>query len=123
MRALLALAGVTGLATSCGPSFPDAGGCKVKLLPGDLVITEVFADFKAMAGSAGTDTGKEWFEIYNAKDQPIDLEGLTVTHSRADGEKSNTHTVRQGVVAPGQFFTLGNAAPELIPPYVDYGYS
>jgi len=122
MRALIALTGVTGLVTSCGPSFPGDGGCKVKLLPGDLVITEVFADEKAMAGGAGTDTGKEWFEIYNAKDQPIDLEGLTVTHSRIDDSKLNTHTVRQGLVAPGQFFTLGNAAQESIPPYVDYGY-
>jgi len=83
MRALLALAGMTGLAASCGPSFPGAGDYKIKLLPGDLVITEVFADEKATAGGAGTDTGKEWLEIYNAKAQPIDLEGLTVTHSRA----------------------------------------
>jgi hypothetical protein len=122
MRALLALAGATALAAACGPSTPSSDGCKVPLLPGDLVITEVFADWKAAAGAAGADTGKEWFEIYNAKGQPIDLEGLTITHSRADGSKSSTHTVSQGIVAPGQYFTLGNAAPGLVPAYIDYGY-
>lgn len=121
MRALLALAGVTALATACGPPRPS-DGCQVKLLPGDLVITEVFADFTAASGSSGTDTGKEWFEIYNAKDQPIDLEGLGITHSRTDGSRPHTHTVSQGVLAPGRFFTLGNAAQDLVPAYVDYGY-
>ena len=120
MRALLALAGATAVATACGPTTPS--GCKVALLPGDLVITEVFADSKATPGGDGADTGKEWFEIYNAKDEPIDLEGLTITHSRTDGSKPNTHTVGQGVLAPGRFFTLGNAAPGLVPAYLDYGY-
>ncbi len=122
MRALLALVGAAALATACGPQFPSSDGCKVKLVPGDLVITEVFADFKAAPGGAGTDMGKEWFEIYNAKGQPIDLAGLTITHSRGDGSRANTHTISQGTIMPGQFFTLGNAARGSLPPYVDYGY-
>jgi len=122
MRALLALASAAALVTACGPQLPSSNGCKVKLLPGDLVITEVFADFKAVEGGAGTDMGKEWFEIYNAKGQPIDLAGLTITHSRPDGSRPNTHTISQGLLMPGQFFTLGNAARGSLPPYVDYGY-
>jgi len=122
MRALLGLAGAAALATACGPQFPSSDGCKVKLVPGDLVVTEVFADFKAALGGAGTDMGKEWFEIYNAKGQPIDLAGLTITHSRTDGSRPNTHTISQGTIMPGQFFTLGNAARGSLPPYVDYGY-
>jgi len=122
MRALFALASAAALATACGPQFPSSNGCKVKLVPGDLVITEVFADFKAALGGAGTDTGKEWFEIYNAKGQPIDLAGLTITHTRPDGSRPNTHTISQGLIMPGQFFTLGNAARGSLPPYVDYGY-
>lgn len=61
MRVLL-VAGLLATAASCGP---DAGGdgCKDKLLPGDVVITEVFADAKAPPGGSGTDEGKEWFEI------------------------------------------------------------
>ena len=108
--------------SACGPSPPTSDGCKVKLLPGDLVITEVFADFKAANGTGGIDTGKEWFEIYNAKGQPIDLQGLTITHSRTDGTRSSTHTISRGSVAPGQFFTLGSAAPGSVPAYIDYGY-
>jgi hypothetical protein len=120
-RAALAAALAGALAAGCGPTPPASDGCKVKLLPGDLVITEVFADFQAPAG-AGTDTGKEWFEIYDAKGQPIDLTGVTITHSRTDGTRPNTHTIRQGSVVPGQFFTLGNATPGAVPAYVDYGY-
>jgi Lamin Tail Domain len=122
LRVGLALAGLATLATACGPTTPTSDGCKAKLLPGDLVITEVFADYKAASGDTGDDTGKEWFEIYNAKDQPIDLTGLTITHSRPDGGRPNTHTVSAGTIAPGQFFTLGNATPERVPAYVDYGY-
>ena len=110
------------IVTSCGPSLPNATGCKVALVPGDLVITEVFADFKASGGAPGSDTGKEWFEIYNAKGQPIELDGVTITHSRPDGAKPDTHTIGHATIAPGQFFTLGNAAQELLPAYVDYGY-
>ena len=106
----------------CGPSLPNAAGCNVALVPGDLVITEVFADFKAAAGAPGTDTGKEWFEIYNARGQSIELDGVTITHSRPDGGKPDTHTIGHATIAPGQFFTLGNAAPSVLPAYVDYGY-
>lgn len=123
MRAQLLLAAVPSAALACGPSSPAAGGCKVALLPGDLVITEVFADFRASGGSAGTDTGREWFEVYNARHRPIDLDGLTITHSRPDGSRPDTHTMAGGAIAPGQFFTLGNAAPDAAPPYVDYGYA
>jgi hypothetical protein len=115
------LAGAVALA-ACVPSLPGSDGCRVALLPGELVITEVFADFKASAGSAGIDAGKEWFEIYNAGDRPIALDGLTITHSRADGSRANLHAVTGGMIAPGELFTLGNAEPELVPPYVDHGY-
>ena len=121
MRAVLALAGALAL-TACAPTASAAGGCKTRLLPGDLVITEVFADEKATPGGTGTDTGKEWFEIYNASGHAIELEGLTITHSRPDGGKPNTHVVLQGSIAAGQYFTLGNASQETLPPYVDYGY-
>ena len=107
---------------SCGPDS-SSGGCKDKMIAGDLVITEVFPDFAAPSGGTGTDTGKEWFEIYNASDHPLDLKGLTVTHSRPDGSMAKTHKMTDVTLAPGQYFTLGNATPDLIPAYVDYGYS
>ncbi|HET7501338.1 MAG TPA: lamin tail domain-containing protein [Kofleriaceae bacterium] len=105
----------------CGPSPATPDGCRAALLPGDLVITEVFADFQATTGD-GNDAGREWFEIYNARGEPIDLEGLTIQHSRADGSRPGAHTLAQATIAPGQYFTLGNAAPGHAPAYVDYGY-
>ena len=118
------LASVLALAAlaACGPDS-SSGGCKDKMIAGDLVITEVFPDFAAPSGGTGTDTGKEWFEIYNASDRPLDLKGLTVTHSRPDGSMAKMHKMTDVTIAPGQYFTLGNATPDLVPPYVDYGYS
>lgn len=120
--AALAVAALAVAAAGCGPTTPSETGCKAKLVPGDLVITEVFADFKAVPGGMGGDAGKEWLEIYNARGQPIDLEGLTITSSRPDGSASNTHAMAAATIAPGQFFTLGNAAHGATPPYIDYGY-
>ena len=123
MRAIvLAGAATTVLGFGCGPSA-KSGACKDSLIAGDLVVTEVFADSKAAAGGTGVDDGKEWFEIYNATDRPVDLEGMTITHSRPNGDKGKTHTMKAVTVAPGQYFTLGNATPDLIPAYIDYGYS
>ena len=109
------------LGAACGPDAPSSTGCKTQLLPGDLVITEVFADYQADGGT-GMDAGKEWFEIYNARGQPIDLAGLAITHSRPDGSQSSTHVVGTATIAAGQFFTLGSAAPGMVPAYIDHGY-
>jgi len=123
MRLLAALTCAASLASGCGPGNERTdGACKATLAPGDLVITEVFADYKAITGGSGADTGKEWFEIYNASSATIDLEGMTITHSRPDGTKANTHVLGAATIAPGQYFTLGNAAQEFVPAYVDYGY-
>jgi hypothetical protein len=44
---------------ACGPTPPDATGCRAHLLPGDLVITEVFADVQASGqATGGNDAGK-----------------------------------------------------------------
>jgi lamin tail-like protein len=111
------------VAAACGPSNNNGGGqCKDALIAGDLVITEVFADYQAPAGGSGADEGKEWFEIYNASDRPLDLTGLTIVHSRPDDSKANTHTVSSLTIPPGEYLVLGNAAPDLVPPYVSYGY-
>jgi hypothetical protein len=122
---LLALVWMAVAVAACGPSMASSDECRAALLPGDLVITEVFADHKAEGAAGvdtGVDTGKEWFEIYNARGQPIDLAGLVITHSRPDGSRPNSHTVRGGTIAARQFFTLGSAAPGAVPAYIDYGY-
>ncbi|MDB4962401.1 MAG: Hemolysin-type calcium-binding region, partial [Myxococcales bacterium] len=117
-----ALAGASALLAACGPDA-KTGDCTDDLISGDLVITEVFADSKAPPGGSGTDEGKEWFEIYNASDRAVELAGLTITHSRPDGSRAKAHVVKDVTIAPGQFFTLGNSASDLLPAYIDYGYS
>jgi hypothetical protein len=115
MRSLVLLA----LAASCGPSS-SGGACKDKLSAGDLVITEVFADFAEPGG--GTDSGKEWFEIYNASDRPLELKGLTITHEKPDGSSAKSHVMTEVTIAPEQYFTLGNGVLAELPLYVNYGY-
>jgi hypothetical protein len=107
---------------ACGPDNPSSA-CKDTLLAGDLVITEVFADFAPPNGGTGTDDGKEWFEFYNNTERPVSLKGVTVVHSRPDGSKSANHTIEDVTVAPGQYFTLGNATQDLVPAYIDYGFA
>jgi hypothetical protein len=107
---------------ACGPD-DTTGPCKDDLNAGDLVLTEVFADYAAPTGGTGTDDGKEWFEIYNNADRPVSLQGLTIVHSKADGSSASSHTMTDITLAPGQYFTLGNSTSDLVPPYVDYGYS
>lgn len=125
MRGLVVLGalGTLGLA-ACGPSDSE-GGCKDKLLAGDLVITEVFADFAAPAGGTGADEGKEWFEIFNASDRPIDLEGVTIVHGRITDSTTapKRHVMGPITIAPGAYLTLGNSTTDLLPAYIDYGYS
>ena len=118
----IAAAVFAAAAAACGPSS-SSGECRDSLLPGDLVITEVFADYQGPAGGSGADEGKEWFEIYNNTDRPIELGGMTVVHGRSDGSRQKRHTMRNVTIAPGQYLTLGNAIDDLLPAYVDYGYA
>jgi hypothetical protein len=121
MRAAIVVA-IGGVVAACGPADQE-GACKDKLIAGDLVLTEVFADYQAPGGGTGTDEGKEWIEIYNASGRPVELRGLTVVHGRPDGSKQKSHVIDDVTIAPGQFFTMGNAVQDLLPPYIDYGYS
>ncbi len=116
------LAALLAPLAACGPD-DSTGACKDDFVAGDLVVTEVFADYAAPAGGTGTDDGKEWFEIYNNSDRPVSLKGVTVVHSKIDGSKPASHTIDDVTIAPGQFFTLGNATQDLLPAYIDYGFS
>ena len=120
VAALAAVGAVAALAMACGPTAPSSG-CKQAFVVGDLVVTEVFADYQAPAGSSA-DSGNEWFEIYNNTDEPAELEGLTVSASRPDGSNKLSHVMREVTIAPGQYFVLGNAQHHEEPAYVDYGY-
>jgi hypothetical protein len=102
------------LAAGCSPSDPVGGGCAADLLPGDLVISEIFAN------PSGEDGGKEWFEIYNASDGPVDLAGVRVATSRNDGTGERTHRMDAITIGEGEYLVVGTAVAGMEPDHVDY---
>lgn len=99
---------------ACAPEVAHGEACRVAA--GELVFTEVFAD------PLGPDAGREWIEVYNATAAPVELAGLSLRHSREDGSRAKVHVLRPFVLGAGEYLALGNAPPELAPPYVGYGY-
>ncbi|RMG17356.1 MAG: hypothetical protein D6729_08985 [Deltaproteobacteria bacterium] len=100
---------------ACGPRPPQTTRCSADLLPGDLVISEI------MANPDGTDAGNEWFEVYNALGENVDITGLRLISSRADLTGEKVHAVSSGTIAPGQYYVFGEDS-ENGPPFIDYGY-
>ena len=116
---LLCAAGTSGLlAGACGNGNDSRTGDCGSLVAGDLVITEI------MANPAGMDDGNEWFEIYNATDQPIGLAGVELASSQEDGSDEKRHVITDLVIEPGQYVVVGAMLNEadILAPHVDYGY-
>ena len=121
MRILALL--VVAVLVACGDDGGASGTCDDRLIAGDLVITEVFADFAAAPGGSGMDEGNEWFEVHNTSNRPLDLTGLTLEHSRGDGTMPNAATLDPITIAPGDYIVLGNVLGDLAPAWVDAGYA
>lgn len=66
--------------------------------PGDLWVSEILVNPAAVSDTVG-----EWFEIYNASQNLIDLDGLVISD---DGSNSHTLSTSQQL-APGDYFVLG----------------
>jgi hypothetical protein len=113
MRSLIALA-----ACACSPPSPH---CRDRIAPGELVVSELFADYKPPPGAGGGDVGHQWFELYNASDRMLDLSGVELVHTRASGTVGK-HRVAELAVPPHQYTTLGDEAPGALASYLDYGY-
>lgn len=96
----------------------DDGGnaCEANLLPGDLVVTEV------LPNPDGDDSGKEWFEVYNATSGTIDLRGVTLVYSRADGTNRKTHVIDAASIGAGEYMVFGGVLEVAMPAYMDYAY-
>jgi hypothetical protein len=121
-----ALIGVVGCGgdgcRSAGDGGDGLGACENGLLPGDLVITEIMAD------PPGADSGREWFEIYNASALELDLRGVVLLHSRQDGTDAKVHPVaRSWAISPDDYAVAGAVIDDeevlAVVPYVDYGYA
>ncbi|MDQ6828947.1 MAG: DNA/RNA non-specific endonuclease, partial [Gemmatimonadota bacterium] len=81
-----------------------------------LFITEVMPDPTKVADAAG-----EWFEIFNAGTDPVDLNGYKITSGPTGSE---THTIASSVVVPATgFVVLGNNANSATNGGVNEAYS
>ncbi len=100
----------------CGDDGGGSDSCGA-LLPGDLVITEVFSD------PSGADEGGEWFEVFNASGRPVALEGISLVHSRGDGSMRRASTIGAVTIAPDDYLVFGNVLAELAPAWVDVPYA
>ncbi|MEW5742198.1 MAG: lamin tail domain-containing protein [Myxococcota bacterium] len=114
-RALLATIAAT-LWCACGPSTTTTDPC-VGRKAGDLVITEVMAD------PEGTDTGKEWIEIFNTLGTPLDIKGMVIQFKDTDGSGLKSHTIRAGTVPARGYFTLGDVRSGPNPAWINYSYA
>jgi hypothetical protein len=104
------------LAGACGKRGGATATCEGSFLAGDLVISEV------MPNPTGDDTGKEWFEVYNADTAPANLAGLELVTSLPDGTMEKAVAITTATIPGGGYFVLSASAPDLLPAYADYGY-
>lgn len=87
------------------PPAPDCEGA-VAPTPGRVVVTEVFAN------PAGTDSGKEWFEIRVTEGPCVDLTGVRITANR-DAPSSGfvvAHAGGRTHFDPGYYVFAGDEA-------------
>ncbi|WP_306131657.1 ExeM/NucH family extracellular endonuclease [Roseivivax marinus] len=82
-----------------GPEAETRGDDNDFVPPARIVITEIMQN-----PSAVSDTDGEYFEVYNAGDTAIDLDGWTISD---DGSDSHVISVPDGlIVAPGDYLVL-----------------
>ncbi len=82
----------------CSPFITSSLAALIQ--PGNLLISEFMAN-----PSAVTDANGEWFEVFNASNQTLDLNGL-----RLHDAGSDSHTITHGGplnIASGQYFVFG----------------
>jgi hypothetical protein len=75
-----------------------------------------------MANPDGEDKGKEWFELYNASGQALDLAGVTLVASKADATDAKRHVMSKAALEIGAYWVVGDVASDMLPAHVDYGY-
>jgi hypothetical protein len=104
--AALGLAAVAACGSNASGRPPECS-----LRPGDLVITEIFAE------AVGSDEGKEWFEIYNASGRELDLRGLRVIFEYGElGKTQKRHTIDGDTpvtLAAGMYGAISSAVTPL----------
>ncbi len=92
----------------------DEGGWTVA----DLIITEVMVNPSAVSDPEG-----EWFEVWNASDRTLALNGLVIT-SPVDGDRAVVRSENLILIEPGDYAVLGANDDETTNGHVtvDYAY-
>ncbi len=69
--------GTPGQANACGSTCLDGGVSRALVPPAanEVVLTELYAN------PTGTDSGRDWVEVYNASGRAIDLNGVAVVNT------------------------------------------
>ena len=89
----------------------------VVLERGDLVVTEYAANF------AGTDTGREWFEVYNTTNTRVVLTGLVISDTDgASPAEYESFTVTTPVVVEANDFVVFASSATAVPSAVSPVY-
>jgi cysteine-rich repeat protein len=81
--------------------------------PGELVITEIASNPSVVVDSAG-----EWFELFNASDAPLQLQGLVVSDDGAD----QFQVMEDFIIDPGAFLVFGKSDDDEINGNVSVDY-
>lgn len=107
--------------TSSGCSRPPLGEICPDVVEGDLVITEV------RGPQTGGDNRGQWFEIYNASESAVDLQGLRVEFFNLQGERPPPERpillrTADFTVEPRAYVTLGHHEPNTQPEFIDYSF-
>ena len=118
-RSRLVSSSALAVVLGCAPGMPARPDqvCQ-NVVAGDLVVTEFMAD------PAGIDTGKQYIEIYNTTDRVIDLSGLSLFQSLADGSRLNSIALYDAQIAAHAYFVLGDTGTDANarPAFINYGY-
>jgi len=102
-----------GIDDDCDGSIDEEGGAWAN---GSILITEVLFNPSAVSDPVG-----EWFEIYNATSNPLDLNGVVITSD--DG--AEVHRIESGkplIIDPGQFMVLGREDDSSLNGFVNVAY-
>ena len=93
----------TATQTPTATSTPSATPSMAQ--PGDVVITEIMQNPKTVADTAG-----EWFEIYNAANRAVDLNGWTIADAGTDRHRIQTPNGEPLWLPAGGYLVLGRNA-------------
>lgn len=109
------------ITASAGCSRPPLGEICPNVAEGDLVITEI------RGPQTGGDNRGQWFEVYNASEETVDMRGLRIEFFNLQGARTLAERpilVRseEFFVEPGAYATLGHHEPNSVPEFVDYSF-